>query len=107
MALLRSHFTETMSRHVRPVYFWSLNKYASAFQFYSNLILIEVGLQTATVPELPAPAFASTPQPTNDDQADRESGGCPWASKSRKALVTGRDELPTTPSLCRGQALPF
>ena len=34
------------------------------FQFYSNLILIEVGLQIATVPELPAPAFASTPQRT-------------------------------------------
>ena len=52
------------ARPVRPVYFWSRNKYGFGFQFYSNLILIEVGLQIATVPELPAPAFASTPQRT-------------------------------------------
>ena len=37
---------------------------ASAVQFCSNLILIEVGLQIAAVPALPAPAFASTPQRT-------------------------------------------
>jgi hypothetical protein len=34
---------------------------ASAFQFYSNLVLIEVGLQIATVPELSALVFALTP----------------------------------------------
>ncbi|HTD14476.1 MAG TPA: hypothetical protein VK673_04820, partial [Chthoniobacterales bacterium] len=66
------------------------------FQFYSNLILIEVGLQIATVPELPAPAFASTPPTNNDDQADRESGDCPWASKSGKALAAPRLPQPAT-----------
>ena len=37
---------------------------ASAFQFCSNLILIGVRLQVATVPVLPTPVFASTPQRT-------------------------------------------
>jgi hypothetical protein len=40
------------------LYFWSRNKYGFGFQFYSNLILIEVGLQIAAVQALPAPAFA-------------------------------------------------
>jgi hypothetical protein len=47
-------------RGIRFISGFELNR-ASAFQFYSNLILIEVRLQIAAVPELPAPAFASTP----------------------------------------------
>jgi hypothetical protein len=53
-----------MTQPIRPVYFWMPIKCGFGFQFYSNLILIEVDLQIATVSELPAPAFASTPQRT-------------------------------------------
>ncbi len=69
---------------------------ASAFQFYSNLVLIEVGLQIATVPELSALVFALTPLRTMTIKTAARRcacliGGPAYHSLASEARSTGGD----------------
>src|ERR1700751_2708064 len=89
-----------MTRHVQLFYFWSLNKYGFGFS-----ILFESDFNRSRFADRHGAGATCAclrvhPQRTNDDQADRESGGFPWASKSGKALATGRNELLLVCGVC-------